>query len=358
MKKRKIIRSIIIAILIIGGVYICKIYENDNSYYGIVEAQEKEIAIESNRREMINNATKSVVGVSKLKNIGNSIFQNDGTEQVGIGSGIIILENGYVLTNEHVSGGKGSNCYITVEDGKQYTGKVIWSDDNLDLAIIKANMKFIDVCKLGDSDDIGVGENVFAIGNPVGFEFQKTVTSGIISALDRTIKFNEGEKEIYYSNLIQTDAIINPGNSGGPLINENGEVVGITTVKLTSAYGIGFAIPINIIKPIVDKLEKEGKFDEPQIGIFAYDKNVIPYLDNKLSFDNGIYIAQISLDSPAYRSGLQIGDVITRINDVELERMCDLRKYIYGKNVGDKVSLFIIRNRKNIEIEVELTKKI
>ena len=237
---------------------------------------------------MLQTVMKCVVGVSKLKENGKAIFQTNGVEQIGIGSGIIVSRNGYILTNEHVSGSKGSSCYITIEDGKKYKGNVVWSDKNLDLAIIKVNMKFIDACKLGDSSDIGVGENVYTIGNPVGYEFQKTVTSGIISALDRTIVFKEGEDEIYLSNLIQTDAIINPGNSGGPLININGEVLGINTVKLTSADGIGFAVPINVVKPIIEKYENEGKFEEAQIGIFAYDKNVIPYLSTGINFETGI----------------------------------------------------------------------
>ena len=308
--------------------------------------------------KIIKKATKCVVGISKLKDAGNSVFQNDGIQEIGLGSGIIVSENGYILTNEHVSGSKGSSCFVTIEDGKQYKGSVVWSDVNLDLAIIKVNMKFLDVCVLGDSANLSIGENVYAIGNPIGYEFQRTVTSGIISAQNRTVLFKEGEEDVYLSNLIQTDAVINPGNSGGPLINSKGEVLGVNTVKITSADGMGFAIPINVVKPIIVRFETEGKFDEPQIGIFAYDKNVIPYLNIGVSFETGIYVAQISLDSPAFRSGLQIGDIITKIDDVELEKMCDLREYVYMKNVGDVVKLSVLRNRRNIEIDVVLTKKL
>ena len=171
------------------------------------------------------------------------------------------------------------------------------------------------------------------------------------------LNFKEGDIDVYLSNLIQTDAVINPGNSGGPLVNVRGEVIGVNTVKITSADGIGFAVPINVIKPIINRFETEGNFDEPEIGIFAYDKNVIPYLSTGISFENGIYVAQISLDSPAFKSGLQIGDIITKIDGIELEKMCELREYIYKKNVGDRVKLSILRNRKNIEIEVDLSKK-
>ena len=232
-------------------------------------------------------------------------------------------------------------------------------------------MKCINIAKLGNSDNLKVGESVYAIGNPIGFEFQKTVTSGIVSALDRTIVFDENEQsvaktsdlngknnQIYMSNLIQTDATINPGNSGGPLINNDGEIIGITTVKITSAEGIGFAVPINVIKPIIQKLEETGDYEEPSIGIFAYDKNVIPYLNSKIKFNTGIYVAQISMDSSAYKSGLQIGDIITQIDEVKLEKMCDLREYIYSKNVGDIVKLYIVRNNKERTIDIKLTRKL
>lgn len=271
--------------------------------------------------------------------------------------GVIVSEQGYIITNEHVSGQKGSSCFVTMGNGKNYSANVVWSDSNLDLAIIKINMKCLDYAKLGDSDSVRVGEGVYAIGNPIGFEFQKTVTSGIVSALNRAITFKENEKDVYMSNLIQTDATINPGNSGGPLINVRGEIVGINTVKITSAEGIGFAVPINVIKPIIEKFESEGKFEEASIGVFAYDKDVIPYLNSGVDFDVGIYVADISLDSPAYRSGLKVGDVIVRIDDVELERMCDLRRYLYGKNVGDSVRLSLMRNNREMSLDVQLGRK-
>ena len=254
-------------------------------------------------------------------------------------AGIIVSENGYILTNEHVSGTQNSTCYITMDEGKKYVGIVVWSNSDLVLAIVKINMKCVNVAVLGDSKQVKLGENVYAVGNPIGYEFEKTVTAGIISGIDRTITFKEGDNTIYMSNLIQTDATINPGNSGGPLINKNGEVIGINTVKITSAEGIGFAVPINSVKKIIERFETEGRFDEPSLGIFAYDKNVVPYINENIKINKGIYIAQISMDSTAFKSGLQIGDIITKIDGIELEKMCDLREYLYGKNVGDEVSL-------------------
>ena len=227
----------------------------------------------------------------------------------------------------------------------------------LDLSICKINVKNLTYVTLGDSDNIRVGQEVYAIGNPIGYEFQRTVTSGIISAVERTVKIDEDNKSTYMSNLIQTDATINPGNSGGPLINLDGNVIGITSVKITTAEGIGFAIPINIVKPIIESYLKEDKFEEATLGIFAYDKNIIPYIDGNVETTKGIYISQISLDSPAYKENLKIGDIITKIDELELNKMSDLRTYIYTKKPGDEVSLTITRDGKEQNINVLLAKK-
>ena len=377
--KKSIIITAIFAVLVLTFFKLYKIYANiEIKDYKNSNQREMSVTVEEKNQqdltitEMLENTTDSVVGVSRLKDNGNTVFTQNGVEKMGIGSGVIVSENGYILTNEHVSGEQFSSCYVTMEDGKNYNAKVVWSDSNLDLAIIKINMKCINYAKLGDSDKLKVGDSVYAIGNPIGFEFQKTVTSGIISALNRTIIFDENEQsvrkngnfnqnnsdnKIYMSNLIQTDATINPGNSGGPLINNNGEIVGINTVKITSAEGIGFAVPVNVVKPIIQKLEDNGRFEEASIGIFAYDRNVIPYLNSRINFETGIYVAQISMDSPAFRSGLQIGDVITKIDDVALEKMCDLREYIYSKNIGDTVKLSILRNNREKTIDLKLSRK-
>lgn len=144
------------------------------------------------------------------------------------------------------------------------------------------------------------------------------------------------------------------GNSGGPLINSNGEMIGINSVKITSAEGIGFAIPINVIKPIIEKFSSDNKFEEGYIGIFAYDKEVIPYLDSSIEFDNGIYVVDISLDGPAKNSGLKVGDIITKIDNQEINRMSELRNYIYTKSPGDTVTLTILRNKNTSEIQIKL----
>lgn len=313
-----------------------------------VKVQSKQVA------DVVEGVTSCVVGISKIKDAGTTIFLKDGTSSLGLGTGVIVSEDGYILSNEHVTGSKYSNCYVTLENGKTYTANVVWSDSVVDLSISKINVKGLSYATLGDSDNVRVGETVYAIGNPIGYEFQRTVTSGIISAVNRTIKLEEEGTTTYMEDLIQTDATINPGNSGGPLINPDGLIIGINTVKITSAEGIGFAVPINIVKPIIERYMKEGKFEEASLGIFAYDTEIIPYINGDTDIQKGIYIAQISLDSPASKSGLKIGDIITKIDNLELNKMCDLRSYIYTKSLGDEVNLTIYRNKKELQIRVKL----
>ena len=307
--------------------------------------------------EMIADINNSVVGISKVQNSGTSIFSDDNITSLGLGTGLIVTKNGYILTNAHVSGEKYSKCYVTLVDGKTYDGSVVWSNTDIDMSIVKINQNNLEVAVLGDSDSIKVGETVYAIGNPIGYEFQRTVTSGIISALNRTIKFEEDGNETYMEDLIQTDATINPGNSGGPLINADGEVIGINGVKITSAEGISFAIPINIVKSVISSFEQTGKFEEASLGVFAFDKNVLGYIDENLRFNQGIYVAKVNANSAAKDAGIKSGDIILSIDGNKLERMCDLRCYIYTKKPGDKVKLKIQRNYREIEIEVALKKK-
>ena len=269
-KLKNIITIIVIVILTaILTILLYKMYEGINIYtyepnssraatrtvqnIDEVKEQSKQVV------DIVEDVTSCVVWISKIKNAGETVFLKDGTSSLGLGTGVIVSENGYILSNEHVTGSKYSNCYVTLENGKTYTANVVWSDSVVDLSISKINMKNLPYAKLGDSDNVRVGETVYAIGNPIGFEFQRTVTSGIISAVNRTVRIDEEGKSTYMEDLIQTDATINPGNSGGPLINADGLIIGINSVKITTAEGIGFATPINIIKPIIERYMKEEK---------------------------------------------------------------------------------------------------
>ena len=314
--------------------------------------------VDNSPEKSINSVVKSVVGISKLEQNGSTIFLDNSEEKLGLGSGIILTENGYILTNQHVSGNKYSNCFVTLENGKTFNGTVVWADSNIDLAIIKISANGLEYINLGDSDKISLAEEVYAIGNPIGIEFQRTVTKGIISGINRTIKLNENETESYMEDLIQTDATINKGNSGGPLVNKDGELIGINTVKITEAEGIGFAVPVNIIKPILERLVKDGKFEEAYLGIYGYDKEVIPYLDSNLEIESGVYVASIQVDGPLFNKEIIIGDIITKIDDVKINKMNDLKKYIYTKSPGDAVTLKVKRGDSEFEMKITLGQKI
>lgn len=310
--------------------------------------------VDNSPEKSINSVVKSVVGISKLEQNGSTIFLDNSEEKLGLGSGIILTENGYILTNQHVSGNKYSNCFVTLENGKTFNGTVVWADSNIDLAIIKISANGLEYINLGDSDKISLAEEVYAIGNPIGIEFQRTVTKGIISGINRTIKLNENGNESYMEDLIQTDATINEGNSGGPLINKKGELIGINTVKITDAEGIGFAVPINIIKPILEILVETGKFEEAYLGIYGYDKEVIPYLDSDLEIESGVYVAAIQTDGPLFNKEVQIGDIITHIDGKEINKMNDLKSYIYTKKPEENIELTIERNRIVFKTRVKL----
>lgn len=332
---------------------------NPKENYGTkLSADEENLNQSKDISSIIERTSSGVVGISKIKNTGSSAFLSGASESLGLGSGIIVSNKGYILTNQHVAGNVKQNCYVTVENGKTYNGKVIWSNTDIDLAIIKVDATFNNVISIGNANSVRVGENVYAIGNPIGYEFQRTVTGGIISAVNRTVKIkNEDESYSYMSNLIQTDATINPGNSGGPLIDKDGNIIGINTIKITSAEGIGFAIPINIVKPIIEKYEKYGEFKEAYLGIFAYDGSVMSYIDENISLADGIYVERITEDGPASETELKRGDIITQIDNTSVNKMSELQEYIFSKNPGDEIILTIVRNNKEKQIKVILQEK-
>ena len=245
---------------------------------------------------------------------------------------------------------------LLLKIGEEQIGTVIWSDSDIDLSIIQINKKELIPVKFGDADKIKIGNIVYAIGNPIGMDFNRTVTSGIISAVDRTIKIREDQDYSYMEELIQTDAGINSGNSGGPPINANGEVIGINSIKIEEAEGIGFAIPINIIKPVIQKIIENGEFKEASLGIYAYDKEVVRYLKD-LKISKGIYVASIDKMGASYGKGLLVGDIIEKIDGIELNKMNELRRYIYTKNIGDEIILTVNRKGKVFDLNINLKAK-
>ena len=303
-----------------------------------IEQESKTIA------DVLENVSQSVVGISRIKSHSNSVFSSTGSvDELGLGTGIIVSSNGYILSNCHVTGETHSTCYVTLENGYTYECTVLWCDVNLDLSISKIDAINLPYATIGNSSNIKPGETVFAIGNPIGYEFRKTITSGIISATNRTIRIEENNQISFMTDLIQTDASINPGNSGGPLITPSGEVIGINTVKITTAEGIGFAVPVNVVKPVIQNFVENNNFDEAFLGVYAYDNEVVPYMVSAPNFSSGIYVVYIDNNSPAISSGIQVGDIITSIDGHSMNNMIELKEYIYSKSPGDTISVDVSR---------------
>ncbi|HQE65536.1 MAG TPA: trypsin-like peptidase domain-containing protein, partial [Bacillota bacterium] len=234
--------------------------------------------------------------------------------------------------------------------GKELDGTVLWQDSLLDLAVVKVEASGLPAAELGDSDSLIVGEISIAIGNPLGMRFERTVTQGIVSGLNRSIMVEQGS---VMEDLIQTDAAINPGNSGGPLINGRGQVIGINTVK-ASAEGLGFAIPINITKPIIRKLIDTGEFIPTYMGITPLDSEMLGYYAINIEIQKGIYIYNIMKGAPAASAGLQAGDVITHINGTEVNTLVKFKSLLYSLNPGDTISVRYLRNNTEYNTDIKL----
>jgi len=307
--------------------------------------------------EVARSASPGVVGISVLKVDSSSLFDKNATEKWGVGSGVIVSQDGYILTNNHVAGGTNKRLIVSIEGGKNVDGVTVWTEPILDLAVVKINLAGLTTIPLGDSNAIEVGETAVAIGNPLGLQFQRSVTSGIISALNRTIRIDTDKGSNYMEDLIQTDASINPGNSGGPLLNSRGEVIGINTIKVTAAEGMGFAVPINVAVPIIRQLTENGEFKEPYLGVFAYDKEVIPFLDRRIMLNSGIYVANVDKASPAYKAGIKEGCVITKVDGNNINTMIDLRAYLYSKSPEDTIRITHFMNGKTVTVPVKLQLK-
>jgi serine protease Do len=270
-------------------------------------------------------------------------------EQIpSMGSGFIISKAGYVLTNNHVVQGA-DKITVILPDGRSFSGRILGAHPQYDLAIVKIDGKNLPVAPLGDSSDLLVGEWAIAIGNPFGFllnDTQPTVTAGVISATHRDIKSQSASGAIY-KNMIQTDAAINPGNSGGPLVNANGEVIGVNTFIFTKSggsEGIGFAIPIDAAKRVVDELIRYGKVRNVWIGVRTWD--LTPYVAERLGTTdrNGMYVAEIERGSPADKAGVRVGDIIRKVNGTPVSDSNEAYRAIFGANVGDTITLTVERD--------------
>jgi serine protease Do len=280
-------------------------------------------------------------------------------EQIpGLGSGFILSSKGYVVTNEHVVRGA-EKITVILADGRSFVGKVVGSQQQYDVAILKIEGSRLPQAPLGTSSDLMVGEWAIAIGNPFGFmlnDTQPTVTAGVISATRRDIKAGATGVGIY-KNMIQTDAAINPGNSGGPLVNARGDVIGVNTFIFTKSggsEGIGFAIPIDAVKRVVDEIIRYGKVRNVWIGVGTWD--ITPYLAERLGTKdrNGLYVASVEKGSPADKAGAKVGDIIRKVNGTAISDVDQAYRALFGANVGDTITLTVEREGREVTLRLVL----
>ena len=303
---------------------------------------------ESKVLDIIEKATKSVVNISTVKLLHNIFYQ--AVPVAGMGSGTIIDSSGLILTNNHVVGGA-EKINVTLWNNVVLEGTIVGLCAVHDIAVVRVNGKDLPAAELGDSDKLRVGQRVYAIGNPFGLAGGPSVTSGVVSAVNRTIESERGLIE----NLVQTDASINPGNSGGPLLDIEGKVVAISTAIIPFAQGIGFAIPINSAKTCTNDMVSEGGSRRPWLGVIGLSITVEIARYYGLPVDHGVLVTKVAEGSPAYEAGMADGDIILELDNAETLRIEDLVNEIHKRKVGDTVRIFAIRNRREHFFETRLS---
>ena len=293
--------------------------------------------------DMVARLSPSVVGIATRQN-----------GQQGIGSGVIVSADGYILTNHHVAA-EGAEVTLIFADGTKELASAVWSSQALDLAIVKAKGDSYPAAAMGSVEDVRVGEQVVAIGTPLALQFQHTVTGGIVSALNRTLQVPSGRSTAFMEQLIQTDVAINPGNSGGPLLNQRGEVIGIVTVRVEEAAGIGFAIPIDIARPIVEHFLADGSYVTPKMGAYLFDSEIARYYDANSTMTTGLYVIDVEPGSAAQSAGIQTGDILLRADGRECKTLLDLRYVLFSHRVGGTLELEVQRGGEILHLTPKLT---
>ena len=311
----------------------------------------------------IEKVTKNVVNIASVRMVTDELLRIFPIE--GVGSGILIDNQGHILTNYHVVD-HARRLKVTIYDGKTFNAKVIGTDKLTDLAVLKiefdsnssnninnnTNINRLDTipsAELGDSDSLRVGQIAIAVGNPFGLTGGPTVTTGIISSLNRNIEFEDGILE-----LVQTDAAINPGNSGGPLVNTNGEIIAINTAKIPYAHGIGFAVPVNTAKTILQELIQYGKVNRPWLGVSTIKINSRIASYYRLPTNEGALVVKVEEYSPAADAGIRQGDIIEEIDEKRIEEITELSSRIKKKKVNEKTLLSVNRYGRRFDISVTL----
>ena len=312
--------------------------------------------VKSSTTDVIEKVNSSVVGVLVYAN---------GTAS-GSGSGVVYRVDGktaYIITNAHVVSGA-TDVQVVFSNKESVNATIVGSDTYSDIAVLKLTADFdMTAIKCGDSSLLDQGETVLAIGSPLGIEYAGTVTQGIVSGIDRTVSvdLNDDGQEDWDMNVIQTDAAINPGNSGGALVNMAGELVGITSMKLsnTSVEGMGFALPINDVITSVEQIIDNGKVTRPQIGISGvslsgYSSYQLRYYRINTDLTDGIYVSRVTSGGAASKAGIQEGDIIVKFDGKEVTTYKSFLTELYSKEPGDKVSVVVNRNGTEKTIEVTL----
>jgi len=331
---------------------------------------------ETSTTQAVNKVKDAVVSViTYSSNRQSSLFGTDETDTnpdsqqiASEGSGVIYKKNGndaYLVTNTHVINGA-SKVDIRLADGTKVPGEIVGSDTFSDIAVVKiSSEKVTTVAEFGDSSQLNVGETAIAIGSPLGSEYANTVTQGIISSLDRTVSLKSEDGQAISTKAIQTDTAINPGNSGGPLVNIQGQVIGITSSKIasngkTSVEGLGFAIPSNDAQNIIKQLETDGKVTRPALGIQMVNlanvgANDLRKLNIPSNLTSGVVVRSVQSNMPA-NGHLQKYDVITKVDDKEITSSTDLQHALYNHAIGDTIKITYYRNGKEETTSIKLDK--
>jgi len=267
----------------------------------------------------------------------------------GVGSGVVLDKNGHVLTNEHVVSGT-DDLVVVLADGQMLGGTVLGRDEETDIAVVKIDAGSLVPAEFGDSDSLKIGQPVLALGSPLGLAGGPTVTSGVVSALTRSILLENGEG----LQVIQTDAAVNRGSSGGPLVDLRGRVVAITTAHMPFADGIGFAIPSNTARKLAEEIVSKGRVIRPWIGIMGYEVSPRMAAYHGLARPTGILITALVKQGPALQAGLRVGDLLVAVSGKQVSGMADLSAAIKARTPGETVDLEVIRNGASIKSRVQL----
>jgi len=298
--------------------------------------------------DAVEKVSKCVVNIASVRMVQDQLFRVFPVE--GVGSGVIVDGKGFILTNNHVVD-EAQKLRITLKDGNVFNGVVVGTDEVTDLAVVRVDSKeALPFARLGNSDQLKIGEIVIAIGNPFGLTGGPTVTAGIVSALNRSLQFESGALE-----LIQTDAAINPGNSGGALVNTNGEVIGINTAKMPYAQGIGFAVPVNTARIIVKDLMESGRItNRPWIGIatIKITRQLAQYY--RLPTNDGVLIAQVESQSPADYADLRKGDIVEAIDGRKITDPSQMSSNIRKRSINEKIIMTINRYGRRFDCQIQL----